>query len=197
MRALVTGGASCGKSQVAEDLCQTLGGDLAYLAAMPPFGAESQARIARHRQQRDGKGFRTIECHEGLAVALVDSRIAGATALLEDLGNVVANRLFGSPAAALPLDEARIVAEIARDLDALASRCAHLVVVGNEVGCDGVHYGEETQGYQRVLGMVAQTWAATCDYIVECSAGMPRVLRDRQEGPTHGKDEGRSDEHTP
>ena len=173
MKVLVTGGASCGKSLLAENLCQSLGGNLVYLAAMQPFGEEGQARIRRHRAQRAGKGFRTVECGDGLQVALRDDRTLGATALLEDLGNVVANRLFGNEE---PRDIAMLQAEMLRDLEELSRRCKHLVVVGNEVGADGVDYGAETHAYQTLLGRVARAWAARCDLVTECAAGIPVAL---------------------
>ena len=173
MNALVTGGASCGKSLLAENLCQSLGGNLVYLAAMQPFGEEGQARIQRHRAQRAGKGFHTVECGGGLHVALDDDRTFGATALLEDLGNVVANGLFSGKE---PRDVAALETELVRDLEELSGRCKHLVVVGNEVGADGVDYGAETHAYQTLLGRVARAWAARCDLVTECAAGIPVAL---------------------
>lgn len=173
MNALITGGASCGKSLLAENLCQSLGGNLVYLAAMQPFGAEGQARIQRHRAQRAGKGFHTVECGGGLHIALEDDRTLGATALLEDLGNVVANGLFSDKE---PRDIAALEAELARDLEALSRRCKHLVVVGNEVGADGVDYGAETHAYQTLLGKVARAWAPHCNLVTECTAGIPVAL---------------------
>lgn len=174
MNALITGGASCGKSLLAENLCQSLGGNLVYLAAMQPFGAEGQARIKRHRAQRAGKGFRTVECGGGLRVALEDNRTLGATALLEDLGNVVANGLFSDEE---PCDIATLETELAHDLEALSQRCKHLVVVGNEVGADGVDYGTETHAYQTLLARVARAWASHCDLVTECTAGIPIALQ--------------------
>ena len=173
MNVLITGGASCGKSLLAENLCQSLGGNLVYLAAMQPFGEEGRARIQRHRAQRAGKGFRTVECGGGLDLALHDGRTLGATALLEDLGNVVANRLFSNETTC---DIAEAETEILQHLEQLAQRCKHLVIVGNEVGCDGTSYETETHEYQLLLGRVARAWAARCDLVTECIAGTPVAL---------------------
>ena len=85
MNALIFGGASSGKSQLAEHLCNSLGGNLVYLACMPPVGAEAQERIRRHRAQRAGFGFHTIECAAGFDAALADGRTLGATVLLEKI----------------------------------------------------------------------------------------------------------------
>ena len=178
MRALLTGGASCGKSAVAEELCMGLGGSLVYLAAMRPFGEEGAARVRKHRAQRAGKGFQTVECYEDFKLVLEDDRIDGATVLLECLGNVVANELFSAEGDAADVRDAQaLAARIASLLDALSERCAHLIVVGNEVGDDGVEYPAETACYQDVLGIVSRMWANHCNFVSECVAGVPTVVK--------------------
>ena len=177
MKALVTGGASSGKSSYAEDLCLELGGNLVYLAAMNPYGEEGARRVAKHRRQRAGKGFETIECYDDFSSVVDDPRLDGATVLLESLGNVVANELFDG---GRPVEE-RIVeqacARVASALEGLCGRCAHVVVVGDEVGSDGVPYSDETRCYQKLIGILAGEWAQQCDLVVECVSGIPVVLK--------------------
>ena len=173
MNALIFGGASSGKSQLAEHLCNSLGGNLVYLACMPPVGAEAQERIRRHRAQRAGFGFHTIECAAGFDAALADGRTLGATVLLEDLGNTVANRLFDAAGYA---DPAPVCTAILADLEKFAHRCKHVIVVGNDVGCDGIDYDIDTTTYQRLLGRITNRWAARCDLVAECTAGIPQAL---------------------
>lgn len=167
MRAFVTGGASCGKSAYAEQLCESLGGTVVYLAAMNPVGEEGARRVAKHRAQRAGKGFVTVECYEGIDKVLDDQRLAGATVLLECLGNVVANALF----------DAGAHCDVLGQVESLANVCENLVIVGNEVGCDGVEYDAETLEYQRLLGKLSCELAARSDLVVECVAGMPMVVK--------------------
>ncbi len=178
MMALVTGGASCGKSAYAESLCMESGSNRIYLAAMRPFGDEGAARVRKHRAQRAGKGFITIECFEGLDAVLLDERIVGATILLECLGNVVANELFSAEGSASCRDSERAAEDkLFAQICTLHRGCNRLVIVGNEVGADGICYAFETQAYQRVLGALSCRLAAECDYVVECVAGMPLVLK--------------------
>ena len=47
MRALVFGGAACGKSAFAEGLCCARGGRVLYVATMERAGADAEARIER------------------------------------------------------------------------------------------------------------------------------------------------------
>ena len=174
MIALVTGGASSGKSAYAEELACRLGGKLVYLAAMKPFGEEGAARVRKHRAQRAGKGFTTLECYEGLSLVLDDERLAGSTALLECLGNVVANALFAEEGVE-HADVART--QLSDDLNGLFTRCAHVVVVGNEVGADGVAYPAETHAYQELVGSASCEIAERADVVVEVISGIPNVLK--------------------
>lgn len=152
MIAVVTGGASSGKSAFAETLALALPGPHAYLATMRHGDAETEARIARHRRQRANKGFSTIEAEFAPTALPVKG-----TVLLEDLGNLVANGWD-------------------LDIDQLLS-CANVVVVGNEVGCDGASYDDFTRGYIRRLGALACRIAARADVVVEVVTGIPLVVK--------------------
>lgn len=179
MIALVTGGASCGKSAYAEDLCTSLGSNLVYLAAMQPFGEEGARRVARHRALRAGKGFETVECYEDFGAVVRDERIVGATVLLECLGNVVANELYKDGTFSQTVGAAGVADSIMGTIEQMAGVCEHVVVVGNEVGADGVSYSAETRAYQDLLGEVSRALAARSDIVVECVAGIPIVYKDR------------------
>ena len=190
MMVLVTGGASSGKSAYAEQLALGFPGPHFYLATMKPYGEEAARRIERHRSLRAGKGFVTVECHEGLEVAaraLRDEAAAGdgggtaaagaggGTALLECLGNAVANELFSDDGACAGADDA--LAAVLDGADELARSLDCLVIVGNEVGGDGVFYEGDTRTYQRVVGAAACALAQRCDAVVECIAGQPMFVK--------------------
>lgn len=169
MLALITGGSGSGKSAWAEGLAQRLcPGPKLYLATMRPGGGEAQARILRHRALRRGKGFRTVECPDGFAGL---SLPRGETALLEDLSNLAANRRF-SPA---PPDDCAGV--LLRELEELAGRCAHLIVVSNEIFSDGVAYDPDTTDYLSLLSHLNRELARRADLAVEVVCGLPLVLK--------------------
>ena len=75
MIALVTGGASSGKSAFAEQLALSLPGPHVYAATMRHGDAETEARIERHRAMRAGKGFVTIELAKGSWTSQLDKRV--------------------------------------------------------------------------------------------------------------------------
>lgn len=178
MIVLVTGGASCGKSAYAEQIACSFSDERYYLAAMKPFGEEGARRIARHRALRAGKGFVTIECFDGLdQVDLAQCSQSGRTrtALLESLGNVVANELFRDDGTCASYDEA--LAAAVDGVKRVAGLFDNLVIVGDEVGGDGIRYDEMTETYMRVIGAVACAIAASSDVVFECVAGEPRCIK--------------------
>lgn len=162
MRILVTGGAASGKSLHAERvLCEKTSGKRLYLATMEPRGAEAQARIERHRALRAGKGFDTVERPADLAGLQLSRQYDGI--LLEDLGNLLANTLFGcgkSP------EEA--VREILDGVQALENQCRVLVVVSNEIFSDGLRYDADTVRYMKALGRLHTALAADKSYESVC-----------------------------
>ena len=153
MIAVVTGGAASGKSAFAERLACALPGPHAYVATMRHGDAETEARIARHLRMREGKGFFTVELADGDRGGLS----ACKTALLEDLGNLVANGLEDSLA------------------DVLA--CENTVIVANEVGGDGIAYDSFTMEYIETIGALACSLAARADVVVEVVSGVPNVVK--------------------
>ena len=167
MFALVIGGAGSGKSAWAEDLVRGLGiRPCYYLATMQPMDAECGARIARHRAQRAGKGFVTVERPVDLAGLRLPRR--GAV-LLEDLGNLAANEWY-SPGGAGP--EGALDA-ILDGIDSLRAQCRALVVVSNEIFAGGRDYAPGTEAYLELLARAHLALAARADQVCEVAFGLP------------------------
>ena len=167
MFTLVIGGAASGKSEYAESLVTGLDGRRVYLATMEPFGAEAEARIARHRAMRSRKGFETAERYTDLGGTPLPEE---ANVLLEDLGNLLANEMY-SPAGGGA--EAALAG-----VEALLARCRHLTVVTNEIGCGGSDYEGDTLRYMEALGGLNCRLAARADRVAEVICGVPRIRKE-------------------
>lgn len=166
MLILVTGGSGSGKSQLAEQVSMALKREpFLYIATMQVWDAECKARIARHRQQRAGKGFQTIEAPSRLAEAAAALK-PGGTALLECLSNLVANEQFGGSGG----DPVQTIWE---GIGVLRQNTQHLVIVTNEVFSDGTPPDRAMQQYLQNLGKLNCAIAAQADVVIECCAGMP------------------------
>lgn len=162
---VLTGGSGCGKSTYAERLITALGGERrVYIATMQVYDEESVHRVARHRAQRAGKGFETLECPKDIARAPVAQ---GSTVLLEDLPNLVANEMFDGG------DWTRV----SQHLRAVARRSAHMVVVTNDIFSDGVTYAPSTQEYIRRLAQINNQAAAMADYVAEVVYSIPVTIK--------------------
>ena len=167
MLILVTGGSASGKSEFAESLCLGLSPRF-YLACMQPFGAEGEARIARHRALRKDKGFQTVERYTDLASLRLSAR---GCVLLEDLGNLTANEMFSAEPPRDPYDA------VLRGIETLERQCDRLVVVTDEIGNDGVPYDPATTAYLAALGALNRAIAARADAVFETVAGIPIPLK--------------------
>lgn len=165
MIALFTGGSGSGKSEMAESYACRLASNkkpLYYFATMRVWGEEGRARVEKHRRQREGKGFATVECPSRLPLG-----VAGGVILLECLSNRLANAMFGDK-------DSAPVGLILSELDALAEK-NDLVVVTNEIFSDGAKYDAETAQYIENLGLLNQKLARRAQLFVESVYSIPVV----------------------
>ena len=159
---IITGKQNSGKSLRAEELAVSYGKPLFYLATMKIMDEEGRKRVEKHRKQREGKGFITIECEYGIRQAFdVIGDPAGATVLLECVANLVGNELYDNPDRAWskdpmkadPDDFARAITEDIRYLD---DHVDNLIVVTSEYEADE-YADEETKLYIDLFDRVNKT----------------------------------------
>lgn len=168
MMTLITGGAKCGKSKLAEKLLDSFMGNKIYMAAMLPYGDEAEAAIKRHRKLRKGKGFSTIEKYTDIEQTELPENCA---VLLECMANLCANEMFRED------KRHDVFSHIMCGIEKLHKCSEQLVIVTNEVGCDGIAYPAETAEYIRILSRINAAIAADADNVVECVYGIPVMLK--------------------
>ncbi|MCY4104727.1 MAG: bifunctional adenosylcobinamide kinase/adenosylcobinamide-phosphate guanylyltransferase [bacterium] len=171
MIALVLGGASSGKSLVAEELAGSLGGAVTYVAtAVPdPGDADHLARIAAHRTRRPADWV-TVECAAAADLAGHLRRLDGV-ALVDSLGTWIA------------LKPGFDVAEETADLlAAVAQRDAPTVLVSEEVGLAVHPPSEAGRRYVEAVGALNQRIAAVADTVLLVVAGRALELPSPQGG---------------
>ena len=179
MFTLVIGGSASGKSDYAERFVLSLkgSGPRIYIATMEPCGSEAEARIERHHAMRRGRGFETLECYRNIGNIAVPGN---SSVLLEDLGNLAANEMFGE--CGLLEEEINSLPErIAEEIETLWAGCAHLTIVTNEVFSGGKNYEGDTLTYMRVLAKLNRLLAGEADYVVEVVCGLPDILKEPAE----------------
>ena len=84
---LISGSNNSGKSVYAEQLIARTSGSRYYIATMRPCTEDNHRRIEKHRAQRKGLGFETLECPCQIGDAPIS---ADGVVLLEDVSNLLA-----------------------------------------------------------------------------------------------------------
>lgn len=162
---LITGGAASGKSEYAEECILKSGlSPRLYAACMEITGPEAQARAARHRALRAGKGFLTLECPRDVAETAMPPCEA---VLLECLTTLTANECFGPKG----FDGAK--ERIMAGIDRLAHGPALTVLVTGDLTSDGGGYDSLTSRYLAVHAAVNEKAARLAEVVIEVVYGVP------------------------
>ena len=168
MTTLITGGSKCGKSSLAESILSASPRRKIYIAAMQPFGEAAAETITRHRKMREGKGFETLELFSGYSPEQIPE---GCAVMIEDIANLTANEMFTGETVRDPFGY------VMRDIEAVESRAADVIIVSNTVGADGHEYSPGTADYIRAIGRINAALAEKADRVIECVFGIPIVLK--------------------
>ena len=176
MFVFVSGAVRSGKSEWAEQAAMALSParPRVYLATARVLDEETRRRVERHQTARQGRGFLTIERPRDLE-DILPSAPEGATVLLECLGNWTANELFNEDGNRA--DTERTVEKILKTALNLRDQSANLLIVSNDVFCDGVRYDAGTEAYLHALGTLHVLLAGEADVAVECASGLARMAK--------------------
>lgn len=170
MTVLVTGTVNSGKSALAEDIAMHTGDSTRYyLATMKICDEEGRRRVIKHRKQREGKGFITVEMQYN--IGRFPEKITSpesSTVLLECVSNLVGNEMHEGRAGVRALlndPEGRegFADGIAEDIGKLARAVNNLVIVTNSYEDHDEGYDEETALYVKLLDMVNERLALIAD----------------------------------
>lgn len=180
MMEVVTGGSGSGKSVYAESRICGICGErfpLYYIADMVPYGRETKKKIERHRQQRAGKGFTTLEWYTDLPGKMKEPgspSFEKAGVLLECISNLTANEMY-EPSGA----KQNTVQHILKGIRMLKDRSAHLVIVTNDVFRESGTVSQEMIRYKEYLGAVNREMASMADRVTEVVYGVPVILKNK------------------
>ena len=142
------------------------GRPLYYLATMIPADDEDVQRIERHRRDREGWGFETIEISRNILSATRGCRCDGSF-LLDSVTALLANEMFESDGSIVP----NAAQKVAEDLTLFAGKTEHIVFVTDDIHSDGGPYDTITEEYRKGLTFIGRKLAGVCDSVLEVSAG--------------------------
>ena len=167
MKVFVTGGAKNGKTTFAQNWAKEradkTGRKLYYIATMIPVDEEDRARIDRHRKDREGLGFETIEKGEDLA----DIQACGVF-IVDSVTALLANKMFrGSD---FVPEAGKLVAD---DLEKFLDAAGDAIIVSDFIYNDMKTGSETVEAYRSALAGIDRHLAEICDCVVEMVAGIP------------------------
>ncbi|MDP6630135.1 MAG: bifunctional adenosylcobinamide kinase/adenosylcobinamide-phosphate guanylyltransferase [Kiritimatiellia bacterium] len=172
---LVTGGCRSGKSRYALEQATT-GTHPVFIATAQVYDAEMEARVARHKLERDPK-FVTIEEPYDLAGTL-RSLPPGTDVVLVDCLTIWMSNLLCRPEAT---DETP--AEVDDLLGVLRDPPCDIILVTNEVGMGIVPENALARRFRDETGFLNQSIAALADTVVFAVSGIPTIIKPRK-GPS-------------
>ncbi len=162
---LVLGGARSGKTRRALGHADG-SAEKIYVATAQAFDREMEERIAAHRQERAGHGWRTVEAPLDLAGALSPRVAADATIVVDCLTLWLTNLMLGGHAVDAATDAL---------IAALAESPSRVVLVSNEVGLGIVPENALARQFRDAQGRLNQRLAAELGTVELVVAGL--VLR--------------------
>lgn len=167
---LVLGGCRSGKSNHALQLAQSMGDRRVFVATCVPRDDEMQARVDRHRHERD-RTWRTLEVPVDIAGAIGSQSPAADVMLVDCLTLWLSNLLIETQ------DATRIRRKIDDLAEAVKAAPNAVVLVSNEVGAGIVPENRLARLYRDLAGWTNQAVAAACDQVVWTVAGIPVTIK--------------------
>ena len=166
---LIIGTNSSGKSLEAERIACSLKAEKRYyVATMLIYDEDGRKRVEKHRKQREGKGFETIEIPFAIDTAL--GRMEDkekSVVLLECISNLVGNEMYENPEKKelCKLNPDLFADQVAADVRKLTEGVKDTVIVTNEFNADK-NSDEMTRLYIQLCSMVNERIKTFADKVI-------------------------------
>lgn len=178
---LVTGGARSGKSSYALERAETLSFKRLFLATCPNIDAgedsEMTERVRRHQEERQGRGWVTIESETELAGVFSDQGSGFDVVLLDCITLWVNNVLFSQENQGSEVTDQTIGALCKQWLGAAEKFPGTVIIVTNEVGLGIVPDNALARKYRDLVGTCNQLIGKIADEVVLVSCGIPLTIK--------------------
>jgi adenosylcobinamide kinase/adenosylcobinamide-phosphate guanylyltransferase len=166
MKIFVTGGCKNGKSYYSQHLAKQQrnsdSGALYYIATMKAADSEDDERIKRHRKDRDGWGFTTIEQRQNIEEILNLCNCDGSF-LLDSLTALLANEMFTTTGKV----QNNATEIIAKGLLEILNQINNIVIVSDYIYSDAIIYDPLSEEYRKSLAALDRLAAKHCDVVLE------------------------------
>lgn len=170
MNTFISGGCKNGKSMYAQELAREMANQkevpLYYIATMIPKDFEDDNRVIRHREERDGWGFQTVEQGKDICECLNEVDPKGVF-LLDSVTALLENEMFDTNG------NVNLVAgnKVKKDLLEFAKRTGETIFVSDYIYGDALEFAQLTEEYRKSLGYIDRALAEVCPKVIEVSYG--------------------------
>ena len=180
MRIFISGGCKNGKSSYAQLYAQRLAKvkqakELYYVATMQSTDHEDDERIERHRQERAGLGFTTVEQPVDIE-SIVQRCDPNGSFLLDSLTALLANEMF-PPGSRMNEQAAE---KISNGLSLILDKIENIVLVSDYIYSDAMFYDPFSEKYRKSLADIDRTAARLCDVVLEVAYTQVIVHKGRE-----------------
>ena len=165
MSTFISGGCKNGKSYYAQRVAKACGTPLYYIATMIPRDGEDEARIRRHRAERAGWGFETLECGADI-LACLDRADASGSFLLDSVTALLSNEMFTPEGI-----DAEAPERLTHELREFVRRAPNTVLVSDYIYSDAMLDDDWTNAYRAGLARIDRALAECCDNVLEVVDG--------------------------
>jgi len=176
---LITGGARSGKSDFALKRAERLPGRKCFVATSEVFDKEMEARVEKHRLERDHAVWTTIE--EPLLPAQQIGRNEFQVYLLDCMTLWISNLMAACEKRGEICGENEIRAEVTALIEQCRIIDGTVLCVTNEVGLGIVPDNPLARRYRDLVGRCNAMVAAAADEVVLVSCGLPIFLKKKTE----------------
>jgi len=171
---LVIGGGRSGKSRFALTLAESRAGTKGFVATSPLIDDEMLRRAQKHKLERSGRGWTTIEEETDLAKALATSTFD--TLVVDCLTLWINNLMFHAQKRGEVMEEEQVAELTHRLIDATEPRKT-VIFVTNEVGMSIVPENAIARHFRDLSGTCNQIVAAAANQVHLIHCGIPTRLK--------------------
>lgn len=172
---LITGGARSGKSSYALKVAEKISKKRVFIATCPQLDSEMSARIRRHTEERNGRGWKTIEEEINLD-GLFPERVQGMGVVLIDCVTLWVNNILYMLGEE-NVDDCKIKELCSLWLDKIMAYPGTVICVTNEVGLGVVPENTLARKYRDLVGTCNQLLGKNADEVVLVSCGIPLSIK--------------------
>lgn len=174
---LVTGGARSGKSSLALERAEKMVGNRLFVATCPKVDPEMSERVRRHQQEREGRGWVTLEIETDLSDVFSRQNSQYEVILVDCITLWVNNIMYRHEHNTHQVDDEYIGDLCEEWLQATEHFNGTIFCVTNEVGLGIVPDNALARRYRDLVGTCNQLIAKKAKEVILVSCGIPLYLK--------------------